>query len=199
MSRSSRQEAEVNRERAVAEAARIFRERGVDRTGIAEVMGSIGLTHGAFYSHFESKEALVAQACEHAFTRATNMWLSCLEQGQDASGQILSDVIEHYLSPSHRDKPGTGCPGAALAIDAARDQPDGPLRGAFVAGIRGMISALARMMPASLSSAARRERALVTTATMLGAITIARGASGDALSEEILAAVRKTLVGGRRR
>jgi TetR/AcrR family transcriptional repressor of nem operon len=197
MARSSQQEAEANRARMVTEAARVFRERGVDRTGIADVMGSIGLTHGAFYSHFASKDALAAQACEHAFTRATDTWLARLDHGQEPAGQILTDVIERYLSTAHRDEPGTGCPGAALATDAARDHPDGPLRGAFLAGIRGMVAALARLMPASLSATRRRERALVTVATMLGAITIARATSGDAFSEEMLAAVRKTLVGGR--
>jgi TetR/AcrR family transcriptional repressor of nem operon len=198
MARSSQQEADANRERAVIEAARIFRERGVDRTGVADIMGSIGLTHGAFYGHFESKQALAARACEHAFNRATDAWLARLERGEEAPAEILWDVIERYLSPTHRDDPGTGCPGAALATDAVRDLPGGVLRAAFTKGIRGMIGALARMMPASLSAAARRERALVTVATMLGAITIARATSGDDLSQEILAAVRKTLTSGRR-
>ena len=199
MSRSSRQEAELNRERMLIEAARVFRERGIDRTGIAEITNAIGLTHGAFYSHFGSKEALAAEATAHSFTRATNAWLSRLDRGQETLGEILTDVIAHYLSPAHRDEPGTGCPGAALATDAARDRAHGTLRSAFVTGIGGMIAALGRMMPGSLSPAARRERALVTAATMLGAVTIARATAGDALSDEIIAAARKSLLRERRR
>ena len=198
MSRSSRQAAQVNRERAVVEAARIFRERGVDRTGVADVMASIGLTHGAFYSQFGSKEDLAAQACAQAFTQTTNSWLSRIEQGSEPPGQILANVIGSYLSLRHRDEPGTGCPGAALATDVARQPSDSPLREAFAAGISGMVSALGDMAPASLSPATRRDRALVTLATMLGAVTLARATSGDALSEDMLEAVRKALVKDRR-
>ncbi|RXZ38062.1 TetR family transcriptional regulator [Oxalobacteraceae bacterium CAVE-383] len=194
MGRSSREVADQKREEVIAGASQLFREQGVDRGGIAEIMRAAGMTHGAFYSHFTSKEALAAEACEYAFSVATAKWHGLLNaEGADAAG-VREGVLAKYLSASHRDDPATGCPGAALASDAARDAPDGLLRKAYVAGLKGMSGAVERMMPASLSAKMRRKRALRTIATALGAITIARAVKGDPLADEILEAVREEML-----
>jgi TetR/AcrR family transcriptional repressor of nem operon len=189
MGRSSREVADLKREGVVAGASQLFRAQGVDRGGIAEVMRAVGLTHGAFYSHFASKEALAAEACQYAFDQATAKWHAMLDAAGPDVDAVRKGVLAKYLSASHRDDPATGCPGAALASDAGRDSPDGLLRKAYVAGLKGMSGAVERMMPASLSAKMRRKRALRTIATMLGAITIARAVRGDALADEILEAV----------
>ena len=194
MGRSSRVVADLKRENVVAGASLLFRERGVDRGGISEIMAAAGLTHGAFYSHFGSKEDLAAEACEYAFAKATAKWNGLLDAADAEIGDVREAVLAHYLSASHRDNPATGCPGAALASDAARDVPGGLLRKAYVAGLKSMTGAVERMMPVSLSAKMRRKRALRTIATMLGAITIARAVNGDPLADEILQAVREDLL-----
>ena len=194
MGRSSREKADLKREHVVAGASQLFRELGVDRGGIAEIMNTAGLTHGAFYSHFGSKEELAAEACAYAFNQATAGWNALLDAGGAEVGSVREGVLAKYLSASHRDNPAIGCPGAALASDAARDTPDGLLRKAYIAGLKGMTGAVERMMPVSLAAKMRRKRALHTIATMLGAITIARAVKGDPLADEILEAVREALI-----
>jgi TetR/AcrR family transcriptional repressor of nem operon len=194
MGRSSREIADLKRESVVAGASQIFRELGVDKGGIAEIMGIAGLTHGAFYSHFGSKEELAAEACAFAFNDATTKWNGLLDAADAEVGAVREAVLARYLSASQRDNPATGCPGAAFASDSARDNPDGLFRKAYIAGLKGMTGAVERMMPPSLSAKMRRKRALRTIATMLGAITIARAVKGDPLADEILEVVREELV-----
>lgn len=197
MGRSSRQQADINRENVVAGASLVFRERGIDKSGIAEIMNEAGLTHGAFYSHFSSKDMLAAEACAYAFDVATEGWNAMLDAAEQGNGEVRSKVLERYLSAAHRDTPRTGCPATALASDAMRDVENGELRTAYVKGIQGMAAALERMMPVTLSKQARSQRALLTMATMLGAVTIARATQGNAIADEILDAARDGLLGGR--
>ncbi|MDB5989192.1 MAG: nemR [Herbaspirillum sp.] len=194
MGRSSREKADLKRENVVAGASRLFRELGVDRGGIAEIMSTAGLTHGAFYSHFGSKEELAAEASAYAFSNATAGWNALLDATGVEVSSVREGVLAKYLSASHRDNPAIGCPGAALAADSARDTPDGLLRKAYIAGLKGMAGAVERMMPVSLAAKMRRKRALQTIATMLGAITLARAVKGDPLADEILEAVREALI-----
>src|SRR5215217_3193333 len=113
----SRAEAAQNRERIIEAAARLFRERGFDGIGVAELMKFAGLTHGGFYGHFASKEDLMAQASTHALNRVQDHWEKFAER---ESGQPLAALQASYLSPQHRDNPGKGCLMAALGADAAR-------------------------------------------------------------------------------
>lgn len=198
MGRSSRQKADLNRDSVVAGASHVMRERGVEQSGIAEIMREAGLTHGAFYSHFESKDSLAVEACEYAFEVATNHWHAMLDAAEHGNGEVRSRVLDHYLSAAHRDDPRTGCPGAALASDAIRETEAGPFRAAYVAGIQGMTEAVERMMPTNLPKKARRQRALLTVATMLGAVTLARASGGHEFSDEILEAARQALLGAGR-
>lgn len=198
MGRASRHQADLNRESVVAGASRVMREHGVDKSAIAEIMLEAGLSHGAFYSQFESKEELAAEACAYAFDVATKHWNALVDNAAHGTGEVRAAVLERYLSAAHRDDPRTGCPGAALAPDATRDNEALRLRGAYVAGIAGMTDAVERMMPASLSKKRRRQRALQTVATMLGAVTIARATQGSAFSDDILQAAREALLGDAR-
>ena len=181
--RVSRAEAAENRERIIEVASRLFRERGFDGIGVAELMKSAGLTHGGFYGNFASKEDLMAQAC----TRAMEGSLDTLQKAADRGGEdVLSDIASAYLSPAHRDRPGEGCALAALGAEAARH--DSPVRGAFTQGVRSVVDMLTRLLPGK-SKRTKRERALAIYASMVGALVLARAVDDAELSEEVLQSV----------
>lgn len=179
----SRAEAAQNRERIIEVAARLFRERGFDGIGVAELMNFAGLTHGGFYGHFASKEDLMAQACARALEGSLDALHQVAERG---GGNALSAVASAYLSPAHRDRPGEGCALAALGAEAARH--GSPVRGAFTQGVRSLADRLTRLLPGK-SKRAKRERALAIFASMVGALVLARAVDDAELSEEVLQSV----------
>jgi len=181
--RVSRVDAARNRERIIEVAARMFRERGFDGIGVADLMKFAGLTHGGFYGHFTSKEDLMAQAC----MRAQENSLATLHRVAERGGKnALRAVASAYLSPGHRDQPGEGCVLAALGADAARQ--GSPVRGAFTRGVRSALEMLTPIV-AGKSERARRKRALATYASMIGALVLARAVDDPDLSEEVLQSV----------
>ena len=190
--RISREAAAANRDRVVKAAARLFREKGVDAIAVADLMKAAGLTHGGFYNHFESKDALAAaayrEAFDHAVERAEHRATRIATEGPDA---VLADYIDHYLSQETIDSPGTSCPLSALGTDAARHGT--LLRAEFADGVRRYISAFARLMPGRKQR--RRQRAIATLSTLIGAVTLVRACSGadDELAGEILTAARQSL------
>lgn len=181
--RVSRAEAAQNRERIIEVAAKLFRERGFDGIGVADLMKCAGLTHGGFYGHFASKEDLMAQAC----TRALDDSLNTMNQLAERSGDTaLAAIATAYLSPAHRDRIGEGCVLAALGAEAARHGSS--VRDAFTKGVRSTVDMLMRLLPGR-SAQARRERALVTYASMVGALVLARAIEDADLSEDLLRSV----------
>src|SRR5437868_15523461 len=102
----SREEAAQNRERILEVAAKLFREKGFDGIGVADLMKSAGLTHGGFYGHFSSKEDLMAQACARALTQSLSKWKRLADRAPD---NALSEITRAYLSTRHRDEPWRGC------------------------------------------------------------------------------------------
>ncbi|WP_203948403.1 TetR/AcrR family transcriptional regulator [Planotetraspora thailandica] len=184
MSRVSQAQALENRASAVAEAARLFRERGVQGVSVADVMKAIGLTPGGFYKQFGSKEALVAEATIRAFEER-GAYLAGLSEAHPDATTARKALLDEYLSPDHRDDPGTGCAAAGLAGDIAKTDDDdmGP-RGTYADGVREFADWL---------SDTDREDGLAATATLVGAILLARATAGTDLSEDILAAARRSL------
>ena len=185
--RVSRAEAAQNRERIIEVAATLFRERGFDGIGVAELMKSAGLTHGGFYGHFSSKEDLMAQACAHALKGSLDTLEKAAERG---GGNALSAFASAYLSPAHRDRPGKGCALAALGAEAARH--GSPLRGVFTQSVRSLVDVLTRLVPGK-SKRAKRERALATFASMVGALVVARAVDDAELSGEVLQSVMASI------
>src|SRR5262245_24790993 len=106
----TREQAAENRERIVNTAARLFRERGFDGVGVADIMKGAGLTHGGFYGHFASKDDLAAEACARALEKSAMKWSAIL----DTDANPLDTIVASYLSEAHRDRPGSGCAIAAL-------------------------------------------------------------------------------------
>ena len=181
--RVSRAEAARNRERIIEVAAKLFRERGFDGIGVADLMKSAGLTHGGFYGHFASKEDLMAQACARALESSLGQLQQAAEQGGE---NAFSAVASAYLSRAHRDQPDEGCVLAALGAEAARR--GSPVRGAFTQGVRSLVDALTRLAPGK-SKRLKREKALATVASMVGALVLARAIDDTELSDEVLKSV----------
>jgi len=181
----SREQAQQNRERVVEAAARLFRERGIDGIGLAELMKSVGLTHGGFYGQFGSKEELVAEACAWAFDRSVAKW----KRTATAHPRNRADAIaDFYLTPEHRDRPGTGCAAAALAGDMAREGVHA--RQAFTHGVRDLVDVLAGTGSDASDSKPRRD-ALATFSMMVGAIVLARAVDDPELADAFLLAARE--------
>ena len=180
------QEAE-NHERILDVATRLFRERGIDGIGLADLMKAAGLTHGGFYGHFKSKEDLVAQACARAVSRMRQNWTNVIDQ---ATGDPLEALAATYLTPKHRDGAGRGCPMAALGSEIARQGP--PVRRAFTDELRPFLDYLSRIVQGN-SNNLRRQKALATYAGLVGALIISRAVDDPDLSNEILSAVATTM------
>ncbi len=186
--RVSKEKAAENRDRIIDVAARLFRERGFEGIGVADLMREAGLTHGGFYGHFASKEELMALAAARATEQNRAFWQA--GSPPDKSGPALARQLGRYLSPAHRDAPGAGCPVAALGMDAARQS--GAVREEMGRSVSSMIAALEALLPAEAGTA-RHEQAIATCATMVGALVMARATTGTPLSDEILAAVSRHL------
>ena len=186
----SREQATENRSRIVDVAGRLFRQRGFDGIGVADLMKAAGLTHGGFYGHFKSKDDLAVEACDGLSRRSADAWMEHADRNADAA---LPALLDRYLSAAHRNKPEDGCVFAALATDVAR-QGNPALRRTFTEGLRPLIDVLARAVPGR-SKAAKRERALASMSGMVGALILSRAVDDSAFSDEILAAARHAFAG----
>jgi TetR/AcrR family transcriptional repressor of nem operon len=180
----TRAQATQNRDRVIATAARLFRERGFDGIGISDLMKEVGLTHGGFYAQFPSKEHLMAEAATKA---ADEREAVMHQQFQDAPEKGVPGFAERYLSRRHRDNPGEGCYMATLGIDVARH---GPLvRDAFTRSVQSALEILAKAENAG-SEKKRRSQAIADYAMMIGGMVLARAVSDENLSDEILGSVK---------
>ena len=188
--RVSKDQVARNRQALVDAARRLLRAKGLEGAGVAEICHEAGLTHGAFYRHFPSREALVLEACAQAFD-----WTPLnLAEGQREDAGV-ADIVANYLSVEHRDCTELGCPVAALAVDAAR--AGGEIGQAFAAGIEAYLSSFTervRRQGDLAPSASEAERqALLTLSTLLGGLILAR-ATAEArpqLSRKVLRTVRE--------
>ncbi len=169
-----------SRARIVEAAGRLFRERGIDAVGVDAVMRAAGLTHGGFYTHFASKEALVAEAAAAALARSAARWEALAAADPT---DALERIVGGYLDPAHVGAPARGCVLAALGPEVARRPA---ARSGVTVAIRAMIATLARCLPAQ-----RRTRATATLCTLVGAVVLARACDDPALAAEILAAARE--------
>ena len=168
----------ANREALLSAASRLLRERGIDGVGVAEISKAAGLTHGGFYRHFRSKEALVGASVERTL----------METAERAAEMVDKDGLDafarFYLSPAHLDGRAAGCAIAALGGDVSRQESE--VRAAYARGVRAYLDALAP------PAAPDRAVSLQQLAALIGAAVLARGLAGvdDTLAADILAAVR---------
>jgi TetR/AcrR family transcriptional regulator, transcriptional repressor for nem operon len=176
----SREQAAANHDRIVDAAAQLFRERGFEGIGVADLMKEAGLTHGGFYGHFASKEELMAEASARALTQSLESWSTLAMRAHE---NPLPALAKAYLTSKHRDDPGGGCLLAALGPEVARQGP--AVRRAVTDYVRSACDLLARLVPGK-SRAARRQKGIATYATLVGAMVMARAVDDRALSQEIL-------------
>jgi TetR/AcrR family transcriptional repressor of nem operon len=176
--RVSKAQAQANREHIVETASVVFRERGFDGVGVADLMAAAGFTHGGFYKHFASKADLMAEASANSLAHSL----------ANAEALSVKDFIDLYVSRDHRDRRATGCTMAALCGDAARQSSD--LKSAFAEGIEHMLQTLGEKYPTRPDAAPgeAREKMIDLLARAVGAITLSRACPDDsALADEILA------------
>ncbi len=182
--RVSKEQAAENREGILKAASRLMRERGIAGVSVDALTEAAGMTHGSLYSQFGSKERLVEEAVAYAITT----------KEQDVPEAFaVRDFISQYLSAAHRDAPGNGCALAALACEMSRQSQT--VREPFTAGLQRMISRLSNGFPSDKKQRKRREDALVTIASLVGAVVLARAVNDPKLSDDILRATRTKLSG----
>src|SRR5713101_5336721 len=173
--------------RIVQIASKRLREDGLAGVGIAALMKEAGLTVGGFYKHFDSRDDLVAEAVSSAFGGWKRRVDAAASGGPSRS---LAKLIDSYLNEAHRDNPGTGCAFSALAPEIARS--DKRTRAVTSEQVRNDIQLIAGLLPARNKRTAR-SRAIVTFSALVGAMSLARAVSDEALSREILKTVGEHL------
>jgi TetR/AcrR family transcriptional repressor of nem operon len=181
--RHSKAEKAKTHERIVAIASKRFREEGLAGIGIADLMKDAGLTVGGFYKHFNSRDALVAEAVGSAL----ELWKRQVDAAASGGPPVTyQSLVDEYLSEAHRNHPGTGCPVGALAGDLART--DRRTRALVSRKVRDNIELLATLIRNTKKADSRgaRAQAVLTYCALVGAIGIARAVSDEELSREIL-------------
>ncbi|MCP3711128.1 TetR/AcrR family transcriptional regulator [Paraburkholderia sp. CNPSo 3274] len=178
---------EITHERIVEVAARAIRRSGYDGTGVADIMKEAGLTHGGFYAHFPSREVLLAEAADRAGAEAVA--LSEQIAASVPQEQALPSMVRAYLSKEHRDAVETGCPVSALGSEMPRQAP--VVRRAATRRIKEMIDVVARQLP-DWGQPGAHEQALLTVATMVGTMVLARAVDDPKLSDSLLEAALNT-------
>ena len=176
--------------RIVRKASVRLREKGAHGIGVADLMKDAGLTHGGFYAHFDSREALVIEAFAYAMDRSIEHWRKLAEQ--TPPDKRLAAIVNSYLTKVHRDDPGHGCAVTTLGAEIARESPK--TRKAFAAKLEQMIDVVAAQLP-DLPRKAARKQAAAALATMMGTLVLARIAGTGEFSDEILAAGRAAVLG----
>lgn len=168
---------EASHERIVAVASRAIRKTGYDGTGVADIMKQAGLTHGAFYAHFASRDAMLAEAADRAGAEAVAAAADLMARAPSA--QALEAFLRDYLSQSHVASPEEGCPVAALGSEMPRQAPE--VRRAATRHIKAMVDLMARQSP-DWGQASAHQQALATLATAVGALVLARAVDEPGLS-----------------
>jgi TetR/AcrR family transcriptional repressor of nem operon len=182
----SRAQKAKTHERIVKLASKRFREEGLAGIGIAELMKEAGLTVGGFYKHFDSRDHLVAEAVNSAF----GGWKRRVEAAKTGGPRVSYEkVIDEYLNVAHRDNPGAGCAFSALAPEIARSGIR--TRALTSEQVRNDIQLIAGLHPKDKRTA--RSRAILTFSALVGAMSLARAVSDEALSREILNTVAELL------
>ena len=183
--RVSKAQAQANREHIVETASVLFRERGFDGVGVADLMAAAGFTHGGFYKHFGSKADLMAEAAANSLAQSLT----------DSAALGVSEFLDLYLSRNHRDARGDGCTLAALCGDAARQSSE--LKATFASGVESTLAAFGKNYAAQQDAAPEEARAKMigTLAHAIGAVMLSRACPDDsALADEILEVCRTRIL-----
>jgi TetR/AcrR family transcriptional repressor of nem operon len=187
--RYSREHKKETHARIVRKASVRLREKGAHGIGVADLMKEAGLTHGGFYAHFDSREALVIEAFNYAMDRSTERWRKLAEETPPE--KRFAAIVDAYMTTIHRDDPGHGCAVPTLGPEIARESAK--TRKAFTARFDEMIEMMADQLP-ELPRKAARAQAIAAVATMAGALVLSRVAGSGEFSEEILAVGKQAVL-----
>jgi TetR/AcrR family transcriptional regulator, transcriptional repressor for nem operon len=188
--RVSRVQAAENRQIVINVASRLFRSRGFDGIGLKDLMKGAGLTQGAFYKQFASKEDLAAQASRRALESASRRWSAAAAANPK---NPLAAVIAFYLSAEHREEKMDGCPIVALGSDAARQGSD--VKESFEAGIREYLELLGSWV-GDADGEEPSGKAMAVLSTMVGAVVLSRAVNDKRLSKQFLQAAAESVLKG---
>jgi len=189
--RITKDQAAENRARVVDAAAKLFREKGFDAVGVAELMRAAGMTHGGFYNHFASKEAVEAEACEQVFAKSVAKLENIAEiPDEEDRRRAFEDYRTRYVSQAARDATSASCPMVAFAGDVSRQSAE--VRDVYAAGLRAYLDAFERAGDSGEDDEAGRRLAIKQFSELVGALTLARSVAvaDPELSDEILRAVQ---------
>lgn len=184
MGRSSAEQASRNRARIVAQASRLFRERGVENVSVSDVMAAAGMTVGGFYKHFASKEALVQEACALSFKQAARSWRAVGNRSGGADARIAA-LVRHYFKARSADQT---CPMLAYAPGMSVDGISAPTRQVYSDGAEVLFEQFMEAADVQSDPASREEDA-VTFAAMIGAQLLVQVTHGSLWSQSLAAAV----------
>jgi TetR/AcrR family transcriptional repressor of nem operon len=188
--RLTKEQAEQNRRIIVETASRMFRLQGLENVAVADVMKESGFTHGGFYNHFKSKDALATETVASSFDDAAKNLSEDIASGNDLQ-KALNAILADYLSPAHRDTSTGGCPASAFPVDAARSGKD--VQTAFAEGIESYLEIFAAAMDGDKREA--RQRAVALLSGVVGALLLSRAVkkAQPKLSDELLSSARKQI------
>jgi TetR/AcrR family transcriptional repressor of nem operon len=186
--RVSRIQAEKNRQTVIDAASRLFREHGFDGIGLKDLMKGAGLTQGAFYKQFTSKDDLAAQASKRALESAFSRWATAAAENPT---DPLSAAIAFYLSTEHREEKMDGCPVVALGSDAARQGAN--VKASFEAGIRKYLELLGSWV-GDAEGEEPSGKAMAILSTMVGAVVLSRAVNDERLSKQFLQAAAESVM-----
>lgn len=183
------QKAETH-EKIIAAAARSFREHGSEGEGVARLMKDVGLTHGGFYRHFESKEDLYVDAIAKGFQQAADGMIAAAANAP--RGEQLRTIIERYLSMGHLEDAGGGCVLSTLAAEIARQRP--AIRARINSAMKSYRERLLPFLPGK-DNAEKRRQFMVLFPSMAGVLMTARAMNDPAARKEMLSAARRFYIG----
>ncbi len=186
--RRTREQKRQTHEEILHAAARDFREHGFEGVGVAALMEHAGLTHGGFYAHFASKDALLGEVATYGLEESGKAFFDGAAQA--APDAPLREILRRYISRQHRDTPADGCMIPSLAGEIAREPAE--VRHCFTEALEGYLARLAEHASGA-DDAARRDNALALLSGMVGAVLLARAIDDAALSDRTLLATRRFL------
>lgn len=188
MKRTHSKSKEATHDRIVETAARAIRRSGYNGTGVADIMKEAGLTHGGFYAHFASRDAMLAEAADRAGRESVELMERVV--AMTPPDKVLQAMAQAYLSKEHLESIETGCATAALGSEMPRQASE--VRRAATRRIKEMIDLVARQMP-DWGQPSAHERALATVSTMVGALILARAVDDARLSDALREAALRQL------
>jgi AcrR family transcriptional regulator len=179
---------ELTHQRIVDAAARAMRRSGFSGVGVADVMKDAGLTHGGFYAHFDSREAMLSEALTRAGEDSSADLTRRAERFRAQGASSLRALIEGYLSETHLADAESGCPVAALLAEVPRQSPE--LRNVALQRVQSLVESIRQVLPDPQA----KEQAVVIAATLVGALQMARALGANAKGKSVLAAARRALL-----